>query len=55
MMMRSPKKPTAEPEERREPETSKGTAQRKKTELIKTRAPLRQTVAIGYLLICTLN
>ena len=46
MMMRSPEKPTAEPEERPEPGTSKGTAQKKRAELIKTRAPLRQTVTL---------
>lgn len=45
-MMRSPEKPTAEPEGRPEPGTSKGTAQRRKSELIKTRKPLRRTVTL---------
>ena len=46
IMMRSSEKPTTEPEGRPEPGTSKGTTQKIKTELIKTRAPLRRTVTL---------
>ena len=45
-MMKSPERRTSESEERAKSGTSRGSVQKRKAELIKSRAPLRRTITL---------